>query len=99
MESRCLGAGARSTHPPTLSWSVPAVGAGLQRVLGGFPAHLVADEEIDLAHVLEGEARPLCPPGAAELVLLLRGRGGKIWGIRGGFGFRIRILGLGAAGA
>ena len=31
---------------------VPAIGAGLQRVLGGVPVHLVVDEEVDLAHVL-----------------------------------------------
>ena len=36
---------------------VPAVGAGLQRVLGGVPVHLAVDEEVDLAHVLDLEAR------------------------------------------
>ena len=67
--------GAR-THPLLESWSVPAVGAGrLQRVLGGFPAHLAVDEEreeIDPAHVLDLSSRNvrLCAPCPAKFYIV-----------------------------
>ena len=40
-----------------LALLVPAVGAGLEGVLGGVLVHLVVDEEVDLADVLDLEAR------------------------------------------